>query len=337
MSGPAELTGQLAARSLGHATRWLAGLAYASKPYHLTLRGPMPDAIVLNPPELRPANAQTVEHILNGRFDLASGLLEGAGDTLFTTAMPSRTFAEELHGFGWLRHLAILTSETKTSIAQKHARAWLDQCGQWHAVGWQPHVIARRLISWSIHGNLLLENAELIYRSDLLRSMAAQARHLTRTARRAPDGLPRLTAAIGLTLSGVTLTEGRTRLTKGLALLTRELDRQLLPDGGHISRNPQIQLELLTDLVSLRDALMARDVEVPSTMLSAIDRAMPMLRFFRHGDGRLALFNGADESAGGTVDAVLARDDANGRPFGFAPHSGFQRAAAGRTNPGHKH
>lgn len=331
MSGPAELTGHLAARSLGLATRTLANLAYSSKPYRLTLGGPMPDAIVLNPPELRPARTQTGERILNGRFDLDGGTLESTGQNPFLLDAPSPAFADELHGFGWLRHLAILPGDDKTATTQKLAQLWLDSSGQWNTVAWQPHVIARRLISWSSHGGMLLENAELIYRSTMLRSMASQARHLARTARRAPDGPKRLTAAIGLTLSGLTLTEGRTRQTKGLALLLRELDRQLLPDGGHISRNPQIQLELLTDLVTLRDALMARNVEVPSTVLSAIDRAMPMLRFFRHGDGRLAMFNGADESTAGAVDAVLARDDANGRPFGFAPHSGFQRAAAGRT------
>jgi len=331
MSGPAELTGQIAARSLARGAAMLANAAYASKPYHLTLRGPLPDAIVLNPPELRPARTQTGERILTGRFDVAGGSIDNVRDALFTMELPSPAFAEDLHGFGWLRHLAAVSSDEKAATAQTIARLWLDTCGRWHTVGWQPHVIGRRLISWSVHGSLLLENAELIYRSTLLRSMAAQARHLARTARRAPEGLPRLTAAIGLTLSGITLTEGRSRLAKGLMLLTRELDRQLLPDGGHLSRNPQTQLELLTDLVTLRDALMARDVEVPAAMLGAIDRAMPMLRFFRHGDGRLALFNGAAEGAGGAVDAVLARDDAHGRPFGFAPHSGFQRAAAGRT------
>lgn len=335
MSGPVELTGQTAARSLGQAAHMLVNLAYASRPYHLTLRGPMPDTIVLNPPELRPGHAPTGEHIIDGRFDLPGGHASGPPGVIFIQDTPNATFAEQLHGFGWLRHLAAITSDTRTAdardTAQALAAAWLDQCTRWHPVGWQPHIIARRLIAWSNHGAMLLEGAELIYRSNLLRSMAAQARHLARTASRAPDGLPKLTAAIGLALSGVTLSEGRTRLARGLALLGRELDRQLLPDGGHVSRNPQIQLELLADLVSLRDALMARDVEVPAKLLSAIDRAMPMLRFFRHGDARLALFNGADESPAGAVDAVLAHDDAHGRPFGFAPHSGFQRAAAGRT------
>ncbi len=331
MTGPVELTGQIAARSLGLATNSLAKLIFASKPYRMTLRGPMPDAIVLNPPELRPGKQQTGEHICDGHYELPGGRIQATPKTVFLAAPPSSQFADELHGFGWLRHLADMPGDTATKIAQQLADAWLTQCGQWHAVGWQPHVVARRLIAWSSHGPMLLEGADLVYRSTLLRSMATQARHLSRTAARAPEGLPRITAAIGLTLSGITLTEGRTRLKRGLALLTRELDRQLLPDGGHISRNPQVQLELLTDLVSLRDALMARNVEVPSGVLGAIDRAMPMLRFFRHADGRLALFNGADETAPGTIDAVLAHDDAHGRPFGFAPHSGFQRAAAGRT------
>jgi uncharacterized heparinase superfamily protein len=86
---------------------------------------------------------------------------------------------------------------------------------------------------------------------------------------------------------------------------------------------------ILLDLLSLREALTNRDLNVPKPILDAIDRMMPMLRFFRHGDGRLALFNGANEGAEGAVDAALALDDTKGRPFGFAPHSGYQRMAAG--------
>src|SRR5260221_539151 len=56
-----------------------------------------------------------------------------------------------------------------------------------------------------------------------------------------------------------------------------------------------------------------------------------MLRFFRHGDGTLALFNGADEGETALTDRVLARADAKGRPPPSAPYAGFQRAQAGRT------
>ena len=74
--------------------------------------------------------------------------------------------------------------------------------------------------------------------------------------------------------------------------LSDELERQILPDGGHISRNPGALIELLLDLLPLRQAFTARNVAPPPALLNAIDRMMPMLRFFRHGDGNFALFNG---------------------------------------------
>jgi uncharacterized heparinase superfamily protein len=50
-----------------------------------------------------------------------------------------------------------------------------------------------------------------------------------------------------------------------------------------------------------------------------------MLRFFRHGDGAFALFNGMGTTPLALVEAILAFDDAKGRPVLNAPHSGYQR------------
>jgi len=57
----------------------------------------------------------------------------------------------------------------------------------------------------------------------------------------------------------------------------------------------------------------------------------PMLRFFRLSDGTLAMFNGGRECDSRMVAGLLARDEVRGQPFAFAPHSGYQRLAAGRT------
>jgi len=50
-------------------------------------------------------------------------------------------------------------------------------------------------------------------------------------------------------------------------------------------------IELLIDLLPLRQTFAPQRRAAPS-LLNAIDRMMPMLRFFRHGDGSFALFNG---------------------------------------------
>jgi uncharacterized heparinase superfamily protein len=65
--------------------------------------------------------------------------------------------------------------------------------------------------------------------------------------------------------------------------------------------------------------------------LNAIDRMMPMLRFFRHGDGSFALFNGMSNAPSDLVATLLAYDDTHGVPMANMPHTGFQRLDAGAT------
>jgi uncharacterized heparinase superfamily protein len=69
-------------------------------------------------------------------------------------------------------------------------------------------------------------------------------------------------------------------------------------------------------------------VPPPAALNNAIDRMMPMLRFFRHGDGTFALFNGMGPTRTEVIATVLAYDDARGAPVANAPHSGYQRVQA---------
>src|SRR4030095_4327092 len=86
-------------------------------------------------------------------------------------------------------------------------------------------------------------------------------------------------------------------------------------------------IELLVDLLPLRTAFTARNIAPPLPLLNAIDRMMPMLRFFRHGDGNFALFNGMGPTPTDLLTTILAYDDARGAPPANAPHSGYPRPA----------
>ncbi len=307
---------------------------YGTWAYGQTLRGPMPDHMIQHPHDLRPGRSARADAMFQGHWHLPGGQVRIAGGTSpFAAQPPSETWAEELHGFAWLRHFSAAQNanagDAARVYAQKLIAGWLAVYGGLGDISGRPHVMGRRMISWFANGPLIMDGSDLIYRSTLLRSMARQARHLARIAAMAPAGEPRLTAALGLAFSGLCLSEGQRRLDKGMRLVCRELERQILADGGHVSRNPGAQLSILLDLLALRDAMVMRRLDVPKPMRDAIDRMTPMLRFFRHGDGRLALFNGSNEGPEGAIDAALDRDDAKGRPFGYAPHSGYQRLAAG--------
>jgi uncharacterized heparinase superfamily protein len=87
----------------------------------------------------------------------------------------------------------------------------------------------------------------------------------------------------------------------------------------------------MIDLLPLRTLFTSRNIVPPPQLLTAIDRMMPMLRFFRHGAGHFALFNGMGPTPTDRLTTVLAYDDARGAPLASAPHSGYQRLEAGGT------
>ncbi len=175
----------------------------------------------------------------------------------------------------------------------------------------------------------MLHEADMRFYRRFLRNLTRQVRYLRRTYPAARDGIPRLQAIMALTYAALCMQAQARSLKTVTRLLTDELARQVLHDGGHASRNPGALIELLLDLLPLRQAFAARNVPPPPALNNAIDRMMPMLRFFRHGDGNFALFNGMGPTRTELVSTVLAYDDARGTPVANAPHSGYQRVQTG--------
>jgi uncharacterized heparinase superfamily protein len=140
-----------------------------------------------------------------------------------------------------------------------------------------------------------------------------------------------LRAFKGLLAGMAVLGSPEQRLAKALKALERELSVQILPDGGHLSRCPSLQLQVLQDLIDTRAVLRGAQIKVPGALTEAIERMAPMLRFFRHGDRRLALFNDSLEEDGVLIDLVLTRSETKGRAPLHAANTGFDRLQASKS------
>ncbi|MFL5098610.1 MAG: heparinase II/III family protein, partial [Xanthobacteraceae bacterium] len=287
------------------------------------------DRLVIAPQDLRTADPTRASEIYAGRFAFAGKIVICDGRSPFEMLSPSDEWAEVLFGFGWLRHLRAAESGITRANARALVDEWISLQGSWDSVAWRPDVVARRIMSWLSQAPLVLQDADARFYRRFLRSLTRQVRYLRRTAGHTRDGLPRFQCVIALTSAALCMA-GQERLIKSTTRrLVEELQRQILPDGGHVSRNPGALIELLVDLLPLRQAFAARNVVPPPALINAIDRMMPMLRFFRHGDGNFGLFNGMGPTPGDRLATVLAYDDARGTPVANAPHSGYQRLQAG--------
>ncbi len=215
----------------------------------------------------------------------------------------------------------------------KLVQSWLaEQASFRRSVAWRSDVAGARLFAWITHlDEILLGGTNSVLKRAVLASIAKQYRRLSRTAPREAAGAPRLRALKGLVAAAVLLGGSAARVRRALSLLEREMSAQILPDGGHRSRSPSLQLRVLQDLVDIRTVLRAAKIQPSAALADAIERLAPMLRLFRHGDRRLALFNNSVEEDGVLIDLVLTQSETRGRALTHAPDSGFERLHANKS------
>ncbi len=299
--------------------------------YRRFLKGPLSDRIAFHPYDALPRRLEDADAALRGRFRFYGETVEVKNGSVFDLAPPSREWAEALHAFDWLPSLSAAGGEAARTLATNLISQWLKRNARYSEPAWLPQVMARRLIHIFAHGRFVLFNSDMLWRSKVFVSLREQSRMLARSVGEAPDGLPRLEAAAALALSGTCLADNPRRLELGLARLDKEIARQFLPDGGHLSRSPEALVHAYRHIVMVMDALAATGHAIPAPLRTAHDRIAPMIRFFRHGDGALALFNGGAESDMRMIAGLLSRDEVRGQPFSYARHSGYHRIAAART------
>ncbi len=208
--------------------------------------------------------------------------------------------------FGWLRHLRAADTALTRANARSLLDDWISNPTHKRPLGRRADVLARRVISLLSQAPLVLGDTDSKFYRRYLRGLTREIRHLRYTMLDIPDGVPRLQVLIALCYASLCLANQARHIRAATRKLSDELQRQILPDGGHISRNPGALIELLIDLLPLRQTFAARNIAPPPALLNAIDRMMPMLRFFRHGDGSFALFNGMSSAPSDLLASLLA-------------------------------
>ena len=291
-----------------------------------------PERLVVAPIDLRPVDVFVAEEILEGRFPLAGRELDTNGTSPFFLELPSTAFAHRLHAFGWLRHLRAIKTPEASTKARAIVSQWLSTHGKMmEGIAWEPDVVAIRLIAWLSHSPVLLNGADGGFYRRFARSLAVQGDYLERIVKSCATGETRFRMRIAIAMLSLSVPASASAIKRAARLLDEEIEAQILPDGGHISRNPRTTLDLLLDLLPLRQTYMNLGHDMPSRLISGIDRMYPALRFFRHQDGDLALFNGATSTLANELMSVLRYDETAGQPFRALPQMNYQRMSAGQT------
>lgn len=255
--------------------------------------------------DFRPTDGETAEEMVRGRYLLASHLVDSQGGSPFGVRGADPAWHFDLQSFSWLRHFRDARDQTSRHLARTLALDWIGRHGSFDAKTWGLRLSAMRVMNWLRHYALLTEGASTQQVEAIDRSINLQVQAAKLRAGLAYDPLDELFARIlllGATLSEDGSNDGSVIATEAQRLCDA-LDQQLGRDGLHRSRNASVQVDILTELVTLRQALTATGHESSRRLGEIVDRMLFAFSSIVLGTGEPGYFNGSGHLS---ADILLA-------------------------------
>ncbi len=313
--------------------------------YGVSLFGRSTSELITIPTDPWPGHLQIAQRLLDGSFPIDGKLipLKEYLSYLACSKTCPPALLSRLHSFEWLRDLRIVNTNPSRKFARGLVSHWIDHNHSitkksWLTPAWSNSIAGTRLANWVALYDFFGATANDSFRQAFFKSLVRQYRYLRRNYSVKEDPLEVFLTLKGLIFCACTLPRQKHRIPNFLKELQFVLQKQLLPDGGHISRSPLVQFILLRDLIDIRLLLKGAELEDPLFIQQAIHAMAPLVRLFRHGDGGLASFMGnnnpynmgigTNDISPGSIDMALSLADVRGRPPGRAPHIGFERCVS---------
>ena len=167
---------------------------------------------------------------------------------------------------------------------------WIRENPPGRGTGWEPYPTSIRIVNWI---KWCLRGCEL--RSAEVGSLATQARWLYRNLEHHLLGNHLFSNAKALVFAGhfFESQEADKWLRKGADVVSRELDEQILADGGHFERSPMYHALFLEDILDLIQLDRCYGSETPPSWRRTAKRMLRWLKIMQHPDGDIPFFNDA--------------------------------------------
>ena len=312
-----------------------AGLRRFPEARSRVLSGPAPSAAAGWPEAFRPVDA-----LIPGRWPVLPELQAGKirllgqvrelGDAPRWDYMDApRLWRFHLHYWDWAWGLAADPDRLAArALFARLCRSWQASTGFGRGDAWHPYPAALRAWSWcGLHHDLV---AGSDIEPDFVAGLAAHAGFLRRHLEYDVGGnhlIKGLKALVGL---AVFFADERL-LRLATRRLTRQMDRQVLADGGHYERAPAYHCQVLADLVDVADLLRAAGHTPPGKITGAVDRMRHWLGAVLTPDGQVPLLNDGYPVDREFLAALRPGPDpvTPASPVLVLPETGLVRAMAG--------
>ncbi len=280
------------------------------------------------------------ERIPEGVFRFLNETKDLGRKTDWNPAGAGKLWIYNLHYFDYLIPLLERDNECACGIVSH----WIDENPKGTVNAWDPFPVSLRIVNWI----LALSSSNCRPPRKVIRSLYEQCLWLERSLEKHLLANHLFKNAKALVFGGLFF-EGKDAvrwLQKGSSILEKELQEQILPDGGHFERSPMYHAMILKDCLDLLNtvkALPADEVDLLGwvrPMEENLPKMFQYLKALTHPDGGIALFNDAATGIEPDFHFLAAYGewmcgvnfDAGGETWKAFPDSGYFVMNSGQEN-----
>ena len=233
----------------------------------------------------------------------------------------SQLWSYHLHYWEWAWGAA---ADGDPEAGQRFEQLWRSwklatSFGRWDE--WSPYVVSLRMwVLCNVYGRLepVLSAA---FRDEFAADLALHHRFV-RANLELDVGGNHLVKNLKALLAGSTLLSRAGDLQRGLRHLRRQLEVQVLADGGHFERSPSYHCQVLGDLLDIKRLLLASGHPGQCWLDDSISRMQGWLGAMLMPDGDVPLFNDSELVGPDLIAQLSPRDPARG-PLIVLEQSGY--------------
>ena len=206
----------------------------------------------------------------------------------------SKNLAEvkDLHSFLWLN---LIDRKNDGKSLQKIIKLWILKYSRYKKNIWDTSVISKRIISWILNVDIILNNGLFEFKKNFLTSIVAQSNHLKKNIEFEKNYLNKIEILTALLLTGLVFKEYEENYNIALKELEKLVKKVFDKDGFPLTRNPSDLILLSKYLILCKECIKGAQKYIPDFLDSIIDKNLICIKNILTPNDQMPLFNGGVE------------------------------------------
>ena len=199
---------------------------------------------------------------------------------------------KELHNFLWLN---LIDRKSDGKSIQKIINIWMIKHSKYKKNIWESSTLSKRIISWILNVDIILNNGLFDFRKKFLTSIISQANHLKKNIKFEKDYSKRIEILTALSLTGLVFKEYKDNYDIAIRELEKLVKIFFDEDGFPLTRNPSDLIFFSKYLILCKECIKDAQEYVPEFLDNIINKNLFCIKNILTPNEQMPLFNGGIE------------------------------------------